>query len=122
MLRNNKYCSYCGRLSRRCACQQANSDLQRFLARGGKCYAPSRRDAPYKRAVPPQVKQRARRVLRPHFRELYARLTSCYGESCANCGESDKLVLDHIIPIAKGGLSWMRLRKSFKATRWVGPA
>ena len=31
--------------------------------RGGKCYAPSWRDAPYKRAVPPQVKQRARRVL-----------------------------------------------------------
>ncbi len=105
MLRNNKYCSYCGRLSRRCACHQANSDLQRFLDRGGKCYAPSWRDAPYKRAVPPQVKQRVRRVLRQHFREWYERLTSCYGESCVNCGESDKLVLDHIIPIAKGGLS-----------------
>ncbi len=105
MLRNNKYCSYCGRLSRRCACHQANSDLQRFLARGGKCYAPSWRDAPYKRAVPPQVKSRERKTLQRHYKAWYGELAAEQGESCVNCGESDKLVLDHVIPIAKGGLS-----------------
>ena len=28
-----------------------------------------------------------------------------FGEHCANCGGVDTLVLDHIIPIAKGGRS-----------------
>ncbi len=108
MLRNNKYCSYCGRLSRRCACHQANSDLQRFLARGGKCYAPSWRDAPYKRAVPPQGKSRERKTLQRHYKAWYGELAAEQGESCVNCGESDKLVLDHVIPIAKGGLVAVR--------------
>ena len=35
----------------------------------------------------------------------FGRLAADGGERCANCGAAEKLVLDHVIPIAKGGLS-----------------
>lgn len=98
-------CSYCGRLSRRCACHEAGSDLQRFMGRGGHAPAPSRRDAPYKRGVPPQIKRAERKQLQKQYKAWYAALAESNGECCANCGETADLVLDHIIPIAKGGLS-----------------
>lgn len=99
------YCSYCGRLSRRCACHKAGSVLQRFLGRGGKSYAPCWRAAPYKRGVPPQIKQGQRRILQKQYRIWYASLAASHGECCANCGVTSNLALDHVIPIAKGGLS-----------------
>ncbi len=99
------YCSYCGRLSRRCACHEAGSDLQRFMERGGQAYAPSRREAPYKRGVPPQIKQTERGKLKRRYKAWYAALAESNGERCANCGETADLALDHVIPIAKGGLS-----------------
>ncbi len=105
LLRNNKYCAYCGRLSRRCNCHEAGSDLQRFMERGGQVRAPSRRVTPYKRGVPPQVKQAERRKLQKQHKFWYATLAQTNGEHCANCGETKDLVLDHVIPIAKGGRS-----------------
>lgn len=99
------YCSYCGRLSKRCACNKAGSHLQRFLERGGKSYAPCIRDAPYKRGVPPQVKRAERAYLQKQYKIWYAALAESNGECCANCGEISDLALDHVIPIAKGGLS-----------------
>ncbi len=99
------YCSYCGRLSKRCACHQAGSDLQRFMERGGQAYTSSRREAPYKRGVPPQIKKTERRHLQKQYKIWYAALAESNGECCANCGDRKDLVLDHVLPIAKGGLS-----------------
>lgn len=99
------FCSYCGRLSRRCACHKAGSDLQRFMQRGGKPCVASQRDRPYKRGVPPQIKQSQRRTLQKRHKTWYAALAESNGECCANCGETKDLVLDHVLPIAKGGLS-----------------
>ncbi len=99
------YCFYCGRLRHRCACSQAGSDLNRFLARGGRAYKPRTRAAPYKRGVPPQVKRRERLALQRHHSAWHQHLTSQQGERCANCDGESQLVLDHILPIAKGGLS-----------------
>ena len=99
------YCSYCGRLSRRCDCHEPNSHLQRFLDRGGKRYVASWRASPYKRGVPPQIKQAERRQLQKHYKAWYAALAEANGECCVNCDETADLVLDHVIPIAKGGLS-----------------
>ena len=75
------------------------------MARGGRACAPPRRQSHYKRGVPPQVKRRERQTLRQHYRLWYGQLTEVYGERCANCGERGQLVIDHIVPIAKGGLS-----------------
>lgn len=62
----------------------------------------------YKRGVPPQIKRRERYKLRKNYQQWYTRLVDHYGEQCLNCGtnsKDDTLVLDHIISIAKGGLS-----------------
>ena len=99
------YCAYCGRLARRCQCHKPDSDLVRFMARGGKSCAPRQRSSAYKRAVPPQLKRRERQVLRAKHADWFERLAAEYGASCANCGLSEALVLDHIVPIAKGGRS-----------------
>ncbi len=102
------YCGYCGRLIRRCACGAPESDIRRFLARAGRQYAPLLQQSPPKWAVPPQIKRRERATLQRHYREWFRRLASDGGERCANCGAGEKLVLDHVIPIAKGGLSQLK--------------
>ena len=99
------YCAYCGRLTRRCQCHRLDSDLARFMARGGRRCKPLKRASAYKRAVPPQLKRRERQALRAEYSNWYERLRAEYGERCANCGGLDNLVLDHIVPIAKGGRS-----------------
>ena len=99
------YCAYCGRLSRRCQCHRPNSDFARFMARGGRACEPLERSSAYKRAVPPQLKRRERQSLRANHANWLERLSAEYGECCANCGVLGNLVLDHIIPIAKGGRS-----------------
>ncbi len=98
-------CGYCGRLTRRCACEKAESDLHRFLARGGRNIAPKRRLCAPKRAAPPQIKRRERATLRRNYRQWHRQLVDQYGARCGNCGAAENLVLDHVIPIAKGGLS-----------------
>lgn len=75
------------------------------MARGGRACAPLRRSSAYKRAVPPQVKRRERQTLRASYADCFARLLTEYGERCANCGALESLVLDHVVPIAKGGRS-----------------
>ena len=99
------YCGYCGRLSHRCACAAPESDIRLFFARAGRQYAPLLQARPPKWAVPPQIKRRERATLQRHYREWFRRLAALQSERCANCGARDKLVLDHVIPIAKGGLS-----------------
>ncbi|MDE2854446.1 MAG: HNH endonuclease signature motif containing protein [Chloroflexota bacterium] len=98
-------CGYCGRLSHRCACHLADSDIRQFLARGGRSYAPLLEERAPKRAVPPQIKRRERMTLRRHYRQWHRQLVADAGERCANCGAEDSLVLDHVIPIARGGRS-----------------
>ena len=98
-------CAYCGRLSHRCRCSTSDSGIRQFLARGGREYRPKRRQAAPKWAVPPQVKRRERAALRRHYREWHRKLAAQYGERCANCGATENLALDHVIPIARGGLS-----------------
>lgn len=75
------------------------------MARGGRRCEPLRRSSAYKRAVPPQLKRRERQALRANYTDWFERLRAAYGECCANCGAGDSLVLDHIVPIAKGGRS-----------------
>lgn len=99
------YCAYCGRLSRRCQCHSPDSDFNRFMARGGQSSALQQRSSAYKRAVPPQAKRRERRALRANYANWFERLRAEYGEGCANCGAAENTVLDHIVPIAKGGRS-----------------
>ena len=100
------YCSYCGRVIHRCQCAQENSRTQEFFARASLVYHPSHMPNPYKRGVPPLLKKRERATLRKHYAQYYQQLCEEYGEHCANCGDSEeKLVLDHIISIAKGGKS-----------------
>ena len=102
------YCSYCGRIRRRCACHEASSHLKRFLDLGGKRYVASWRESPYKRGVPPQIKQAERGQLQKHYNAWYAALAEANGETCVNCGCDEALVLDHVVPIAKGGLSQLQ--------------
>lgn len=102
------YCAHCGRVAHRCQCAAENSRLRQFLARRPAEYQPLWRNDPYKRAVPPQIKQKERAILRKNYDVCFAELAEQYGEQCANCGLSSddtKLVLDHIISIAKGGKS-----------------
>ena len=99
------YCGYCGRLSRRCRCCQPESDLKRFLARGGRSFVPKLIESAPQWAVPPQVKRRERGMLQRHYREWHRQLAAATGERCLNCGAEENLVLDHVIPIAKGGRS-----------------
>ena len=56
-------------------------------------------------AVPPQSKRRERLTLKRNYRNWYRRLAASGAERCANCGAEDDLVLDHVIPVAKGGAS-----------------
>jgi len=99
------YCCYCGRVQHRCICHQPNSLLAVFLERGGHVYSPCWMLEPYKRGVPPQVKKRVRAALKRHYSLWYTSLIGQYGEACQNCGVSEPLVLDHIVPVAKGGQS-----------------
>ena len=99
------FCAYCGRLTRRCGCAMPDSDIARFLARGGRPFEARTQPNSPKWAVPPQVKRRERLALRRHYSDWYQQLVATHGERCANCGASDVLVLDHVIPIAKGGAS-----------------
>lgn len=99
------HCGYCGRVSHRCQCHAPGSDLLRFLARGGRERQPLHHPQPYKQAVPPQIKRRERQTLKANHRRWHADLVKQYGEACLNCGAGERLVLDHIVPIAKGGLS-----------------
>ncbi len=100
-----QYCVYCGRVQHRCTCAQAESDLQAFLALGEKTYSLCLRAVPYKRAVPPQSKKRERATMRANYKVWYAQLVEQQGEHCANCASTENLAIDHIVPIAKGGLS-----------------
>ena len=99
------YCGYCGRVQHRCVCQRADSDIIRFLARAGRRYQPAVSSHAPKWGVPPQVKRRERQILGRHYRQWYQQLAAEYGEYCANCRLEAELVLDHIIPIARGGKS-----------------
>lgn len=98
-------CGYCGRVNHRCACGAPDSDLKRFLARGGRAYFPKGRESAPQWATPPQIKRRERRELQRHYREWYSQLVADSGERCVNCGAGDNLVLDHVTPIARGGRS-----------------
>jgi|GEM_PF-1455719 len=106
-----RYCSYCGRVAHRCKCDVDNSDLHQFFVRSTRKdnpYYPEWMTTHYKRGVPPQIKRKERYTLRKYYSEWYEALVAQYGEKCLNCGitaEDSKLVLDHIISIAKGGLS-----------------
>lgn len=105
------YCRYCGRVAHRCLCDKADSRLHQFFARKQhvtKAYYPDWMTTPYKCGVPPQIKRKLRYDLRKNYRTFYAALSASYGDQCANCGiasEDDKLVLDHVLSIAKGGTS-----------------
>lgn len=100
------YCAYCGRVQHRCRCAADDSDLRRFLARRPAGYSPLWMPVPYQRAVPPQIKRRERMLMRRNYAEWYAALVQQFGECCANCGTADdSLVIDHILSIARGGLS-----------------
>lgn len=106
----SRYCCYCGRVAQRCSCAADDSPLRQLLARRAEeaPLVPCWRDAPYKRGVPPQVKRRERATLRKHYDTWHAALVQQHGERCANCGLSPDeaaLVIDHVLPIAKGGRS-----------------
>lgn len=98
-------CGYCGRVTHRCACEAPESDLNRFLARGGRAYLPKRRESAPQWAAPPQIKRRERAKLKRQYREWHRQLVAEGGERCANCGVGENLVLDHVTPIARGGRS-----------------
>lgn len=101
------YCCYCGRMQHRCLCHLSDSRLQRFLALATPpaLYRPCFRITPYKRGVPPLLKQRERAQLKKHYMIYYAQLATQLGEHCRHCGRGVPLEIDHIIPIAKGGTS-----------------
>jgi len=105
MPETKQYCVFCGRVAHRCQCDKPDSDIRRFMERGGSTYQPTYRDTHYKRGVPPQIKKRERATMRKHYQVWYKQLADTYGEVCLNCGATDNLVVDHIMSIAKGGLS-----------------
>lgn len=103
-----KYCTYCGRVAHRCHCAEENSALRQFLERAAKDYQAQWMDTPYKRGVPPQTKREERAILRKNYAAWFTEIAERDGDHCANCGlsaQEAKLVLDHIISIAKGGKS-----------------
>lgn len=106
-----RYCSYCGKVAHRCGCDAEDSHLHQFFARSTPAvsdYYPRWMMTHYKRGVPPQIKRKERYTLRKHHQEWYQALVLQHGEQCLNCGitaQDSKLVLDHMISIAKGGLS-----------------
>lgn len=99
------YCVYCGRVAHRCECAKPDSKLRKFMALARLDYAPALRETPYKRSVPPQVKRRERATMRRHYDKWYAALVAQYGEKCQHCGATENLVVDHVLPIARGGKS-----------------
>ena len=106
MTTTKRYCVYCGRVAHRCECAKDNSRLYRFLAIINAPYQPLWRDTPYKRGVPPQIKRRERATARRNYKMWVATLIERHGEACQHCHRTNaKLVLDHVIPVAKGGLS-----------------
>lgn len=107
---SRQYCAYCGRVAHRCNCAAPDSRVQHLIERNTLLtqYQALWMPQPYQRGVPPQIKRRERNTLRRHYAAWFKQLTTTYGTACANCGqdESDKsLVIDHVVPIAKGGLS-----------------
>ena len=103
-----RYCVYCGRVAHRCPCADINSDARQFFARGQVDFMPLWKDNPYQRGVPPQIKRRERATMRRHYREWYSHLAQTHGNLCMNCGvaaDAMPLVVDHVLSIAKGGLS-----------------
>ena len=105
------YCSYCGRVTHRCQCATENSRTQQFFARRPSAYQSFLINEPYKRGVPHQIKQKERTILRKNYNLWFTELIESYGEKCANCAVSSddtKLVIDHMISIAKGGKSEIR--------------
>lgn len=98
-------CAYCGRLTHRCRCHLPESDLRRFLARGGREYSPQQMPGKTRWAVPPQLKRRERAILRANHAAWQTALIAKYGERCANCGSVEALAIDHVLPIARGGRS-----------------
>lgn len=105
MSKSQQYCVYCGRVAHRCLCDKPDSNIRRFLERGDQSYIPTYRSTHYKRGVPPQIKKRERATMRKNHRVWYQLLAESDKESCANCGASENLAIDHVLPIAKGGLS-----------------
>ena len=103
MSREVSYCACCGRVTHRCRCLEEDGATLAFFERGGRAYQPLTRSEPYKRGVPPQIKRRERAMLRANYGAWYQQLVAARGECCANCGEKEDLVLDHIVPLAKGG-------------------
>lgn len=101
------YCYYCGLLQHRCLCSAPNSRLRQFLlaADPPRSFSPTWVLVPYKRAVPPQLKRRYRAELRAHYAIWLSKLSEQYGYMCMHCGATNELVIDHIVPIALGGLS-----------------
>lgn len=75
------------------------------MARGVRDATPSPRAESYKQAVPPQIKRRERQTLRANHHQWRQQLVDDYGARCLNCGATESLVIDHIVPIAKGGRS-----------------
>ena len=101
-----RYCAYCGRVAHRCTCADDDSRLRRFLAIIHAPYQPLWRGTPYKRGVPPQIKRRERATVRRNYKAWQDALVEHYGPTCQHCqADEAKLVLDHVIPVAKGGLS-----------------
>ena len=101
------YCRYCGRVRHRCQCMTPDSTLSQLLARRQppQTAIPAWQAVAYKRGVPPQIKRQERAALRSQYKRLLAEVISRDGAGCANCGESESGVVDHILPIAKGGRS-----------------
>jgi 5-methylcytosine-specific restriction endonuclease McrA len=93
-------------MAHRCDCAKENSRLRQLLARrSDSAFVPLWRETGFKRGVPPQVKLAQRAALRKQYKAWYLHIATAYGEACANCGSQEKLVLDHVLSIAKGGLS-----------------
>lgn len=107
MTNTQQYCSYCGRVAHRCLCDKPDSDVRRFFERSDKQYTPAYRRLSYKRGVPPQIKKRERATMQKQYKVWYQGLVDLFGECCTNCGIEENLVVDHVLPIAKGGLSEM---------------
>ena len=100
------YCAYCGKIAKIALVPKRIAVCKNFLSAVlGQALFPLWRETRYKRGVPPQIKAQERATLRKHYKAWYAALVADYGEKCAHCGSSEKLVLDHRISIAKGGLS-----------------
>ncbi len=43
--------------------------------------------------------------MKSRYDRMYAALVDAFGARCMHCGTEDDLVVDHVVSIAKGGLS-----------------